>query len=92
MPFRLAVPTKRLAKAPATWGTAVSHCANTPRARRVEWMIQVGKGDHQEERRVPVLDPIRTQIINRVLTDIGGGIKLLGDRGAQGLRTNIVMW
>jgi hypothetical protein len=55
-------------------------------------MIQVGKGDHQEERLVPVLDPIRTQIINRVLTDIGGGIKLLGDRGAQGLRTNIVMW
>ena len=91
MPVRLAVPAKRLAKAPATWG-AVSHCTNRPQTRPVEWMIRVGKGDHQEEWLVPVLDPIRAQIINRVLTDIGDGIKRLGDRGGQGLRTNIVMW
>jgi len=55
-------------------------------------MMRVGKRDPQEERLVPLLDRTRAQIIDRGLTDIGGGIKPLRDRGAQGLQTNIVMW
>ena len=61
-------------------------------ARRVERMMRVGKRDPQEERLVPLLDRTRAQIIDRALTDIGGGIKPLRDRSAQGLQTDIVMW
>jgi hypothetical protein len=54
-------------------------------------MMRVGKRYHQEERLVPLLGRTRAQIIDRALIDIGGGIKLLRDRDAQDLQTDIVM-
>ena len=58
-------------------------------ARGIEWMVRIREGNEGEKRRVVVRQTV--QMRNRLITDIGRGVKLFRDRRAVRLWARIVM-